>query len=249
VGPHAVRGGQKVHVNDTLFSATIFQNPVSIREHVRDVLLFFRVMVGDLLPEEFLGMSVADKSLTLRAFTATFGADFNAQGITKEKTRLSSPNLKLLRDNANPQGCQPYSLTPISITHDDILVVDRGDCSFVEKLRFASKAGAAGVIVISDEDDPMNASKDPAEEVDDLADSGLVVLTSSSGKALMNLMEIAHKEQTFVAVAVEQEVVVEVQQPPESARTPVKEEELPAEGEMKYIYLGGKPIMNMIILV
>jgi len=190
-------------------------------------------------------MPEADKSVTLRAFTSLFGADFNNP---KRKTRLSSPNLKLVQDASNPFGCQAYSSSSV-IRVDNVLVVDRGGCTFVEKLRHASKAGAAGVIVISDTDEFMNPSTDHDEPADDLADSGLVVITQSGGKALMSLVELARKQDTFVTLAVEPELMVEVQSSEASSHIPTDIEPDTLDGKLRYIYLGGKPILNMIILI
>jgi mannosidase alpha-like ER degradation enhancer 1 len=130
-----------------------------------------------------------------------------------------------------------------------MILVDRGDCTFVEKLRYVSKAGAAGAIVISDTDEPMNPSSGSSESIGDLASSGLVVLTQSSGRVLMEFVEQAQRQETFVTVSIEPELAGEVQKQYETSLSPEEKEEGHLKTEMRYIYLAGKPILNMIILV
>lgn len=157
----------------------------------------------------------------------------------KHKGRQEASLKKLIVPEANLLGCQPYSRDAFTI--EDIVVLDRGGCTFVEKLHFVSRAGAAGVIVVSDNDEPLNPSYDPTEEVDDLEEYGLVVVTHESGKALRSLLGMARQQGGFVTMEVEPE--------PAGDMLPVPERKNGDESNTRFILLGGKPILNMLILV
>jgi mannosidase alpha-like ER degradation enhancer 1 len=243
VGPHAVRAGQKVHVTDSLFALSLWQTHPH-QDRVRDIQILFQLAENGALPESLSGIPETSRTLTLRAFTALFGVDFNGQDVNLRQQTGQMPwqSLKLMRPSTNTLGCNSYH--PSSISSGVMIVVDRGDCTFVEKLRYASNAGASGAIVISDNDEALNPSFDSEEHVDDLADSGLVVLTRTSGRALLEFMELAQRQNTFVTMEMEPEPGfvegVQQQAAPSMDNTP--------NGEIRYIFLGGKPILNMVIL-
>jgi mannosidase alpha-like ER degradation enhancer 1 len=68
---------------------------------------------------------------------------------------------------------------------DEALLVDRGECTFLEKLLNAKEAGASGVIVINDDDARVSPSIDDEEreEVGDAVDDvALVILTKTAGR-------------------------------------------------------------------
>ena len=63
-----------------------------------------------------------------------------------------------------------------------VVVTERGNCTFVEKLELAARAGAARVIVVNQDDEPLNPSSDPdeldrVEEDMSLDEYALVVVT------------------------------------------------------------------------
>jgi len=128
--------------------------------------------------------------MRLTAYTAFFGADLSAH-VTEPPDvppRITQgEGLPLFRDHSNRNGCSPYK----HAYPDSILVVERGDCTFLDKVIQARDAGAAGVIVISDEDLAINptANADEVNATGKLDDVGLLLVPKTPGKVLLELME------------------------------------------------------------
>jgi len=97
-----------------------------------------------------------------------------------------------LADGGNQQGCQPYSFLPAyakrdALTEDRRLVVllRRGDCTFLQKAQLAAQAGAKGVLVTNTEETAFTPTTDESEEEE--AQGGLVSLIlvgNSSGSVV-----------------------------------------------------------------
>ena len=105
--------------------------------------------------DEYTSMSVVllssslSKQLTYVAGPAQFGVQLRSNYGVFGRLLLANP----------VDGCSPFKL-PGNLSHiyDRILVVKRGNCMFIEKVRFAEKAGALGVIVIDNADDSSHTT-------------------------------------------------------------------------------------------
>ena len=131
-----------------------------------------------------------DLGLRLTAFTALFGADLTARAMEsddKPPRMARKGGLPLFRKSGNLKGCLPYE----HVYPDSVLVVERGDCTFLEKLLEARHAGAAGILVIGNDETVINPTADAqeAEEAGDISDVGLLLLTKTAGSVLLHLME------------------------------------------------------------
>mmetsp|Transcript_41014 Transcript_41014/g.73787 ORF Transcript_41014/g.73787 Transcript_41014/m.73787 type:complete len:527 (+) Transcript_41014:89-1669(+) len=67
----------------------------------------------------------------------------------------------------DPVGCSPYQMDPVPASkRSPLVLVRRGNCTFVEKALKAQKAGAAGLLVMFDSDKvfPMSGANDTSQE-------------------------------------------------------------------------------------
>jgi len=127
--------------------------------------------------------------VTLPANTAFFGGDPSLLNPDHEPIRFGCQDgARLVQDRANQYGCQPYGRT----YPDEVLLVDRGECTFLKKLLNAKGAGASGVVVINDDDTRVSPSINEEERgqvgdaVDDVA---LVILTKTAGMAVIDMIK------------------------------------------------------------
>ncbi|RXK37277.1 hypothetical protein M231_05419 [Tremella mesenterica] len=136
IGPHRIRPGQKVYISDPTIShhVPIPQTPLPSHLPV-ELVLRFSTYLNSATPGE-------TNNVFLHAIgsTATFGRAFSSN--TYGWGFISGP-VPLIRPIENSQGCLPFDETYMGI-----LLLDRGECSFISKLLHATRAGAAGVIVV-----------------------------------------------------------------------------------------------------
>ncbi len=183
-----------VYINDSsLFTSPAHDfNPIVPRGS-RDPDVQLRLFFDGLDPMlgiQLANMDSGNMDVRLTGYTAFFGADLSAHfGEPPEKLPriMRGEGLPLFRDRDNQKGCSPYK----HAYPDSILIVKRGDCNFLDKLVQARDAGAAGVIVISNEDLAINptANADEVEAAGNLDDVGLLLVPKSPGGVLLELME------------------------------------------------------------
>jgi len=190
VGPHFVRAGQLVFVDDQRLIGTS-DTPVTAPNRVPVINLQFSIKDIDPMFQVQAGATEGSVEATLLANTALFGADPSLPGSDREQTRfVHRDGVRLVQDPSNQYGCDPYER---SFLHE-VLLVDRGECTFLKKLLTAKDAGASGVIVINSDDTRVTPSIDDDEraEVGNLADDVvLVVLTKTAGKTVTDMISRA----------------------------------------------------------
>ncbi|KAG9092639.1 alpha mannosidase-like protein [Ceratobasidium sp. UAMH 11750] len=174
--------------------------------------------------------------LDLFATTSLFGADPEADS-GPAAFRVGFTSLRVVATNIdNPDGCNSHAGREEVL--GAILVVNRGTCTFMEKLQRAKEAGAAGVIVISDNDSFINPSIDETEQESadaELADVALVVVTKTEGHKLSKMVEYAKNKAT--------DLMVEVM------RQPLLEDEIEKEEKPRLLYINGKALLNTVIML
>lgn len=237
VGPHSVRSGQLVYVDDrevVLGPVDDTKDDTQFHQRQAVVNLRFNVKKGPMIevsPDINFPLEA-----TLTAFTSLFGGDPTTS--TTETMRFTHhAGSRILFDKANHQGCLPYTKN----FTDEVLVVHRGDCTFLEKLQRAKEAGALGVVVFSDGDSGLNPSIDQSEvEVvgDSLNDVALVVLPQTSAKVLMTMMDNAD------ALGLGQIIVTVESQPP-----PPRSTEKNVIDDKRVLFLNGHPLTNTRLMV
>ena len=192
-----------------------------------------------------LNNQVIDLSLT--AFSAQFGADLShaVTHATGESPRIrSSEGVVVRRDPKNLRGCNSYKKT----YPGSVLLVHRGDCTFLEKLVKARDSLAAGVIVISNEDTPINpsASREELALVGDLSDVGLLLLTNSVGKAFENVL-IASEELYSGEISLILERTQDGGSVEDTGDTPVDKKDV--KDLNRNLYINGHPLINTRLLI
>lgn len=273
VGHYHVRPGHIVYINDSSIFVTPAEDPsLATPRGTRDPDVQLRVFF-DIVDPTFgfqLGnMDGIDIGFRATAYTASFGADLSARVAEppdKSPRMTQGEGLPLFRELSNQKGCSPYKHS----YPDSILVVERGDCTFLDKLLEAQNAGAAGVIVISNEDLPINptAGSDEVIAAGDLSDVGLLLLPKTTGRVLTELMETIEKVGTGqVMVAIHRDPLATADSASKGApkkdqkREPEKDQEdrnrSGKTGEEtsqdtnnpRILYINGHPLLNTRLLV
>ena len=130
--------------------------------------------------------------------TATFGRDFGSTHV--EGWRLGGPTVQLVPvSRTNRYGCEPYT----DRYDHSVLLVERGRCTFSEKLLHAVRAGAEGVIVHDTLggdvfDYPQKTFSQnlirpdgadlPPRDMAAISDTGLIFVTGLIGEQLRKVM-------------------------------------------------------------
>ncbi|KZT24443.1 glycoside hydrolase family 47 protein [Neolentinus lepideus HHB14362 ss-1] len=246
LGPHAVRSGQLVYINDSelILAAVDGVGPVDSdtgrRRRSADVQLrFFTDAVDPTLVGQLAMSELIDEAI-ITAYTALFGADPIVPFENGRPIRFGhGDGVRVVQDVTNPLGCHSYTRK----YEDDALLVHRGECTFLEKLLNAQAAGASGVIVINDEDLPLNPSADQ-HEIDatggSIEEVAIVVLKQSAGQRILDTLEHINMHRLgHLMVAVDPEgrsVPVESQRQEKVLRL--------QDDTTRVLYLNGRPLLN-----
>ncbi|KAF8591445.1 glycoside hydrolase family 47 protein [Ramaria rubella] len=207
IGPFAVRTGQKVYVNDSALNFGLNSNNELHRDP--EIRLRFRLDAKDIILPLESGLEAMGQEVTVTAFTSLFAGD-PAIGLTNpqghQTLRFSDMNpLQVLRpESSNGQGCSIYAEG--SVHQDAVLLVERGECTFLQKLLMGKAAGAAGVIVASDTENPINPTAESSEleyATSDLSSVALVILSRSTARTVSDLLDSAYSHGVAVLMSVE----------------------------------------------
>lgn len=225
VGSHTVHSGQVVYINDSsLFTKE--SDPQDTQMHTDVPIRLYTNTIS------------SDDSHVLIGHTALFGGDLFAH-IQPARSPLRfahADGLPIYRDLGNAQGCEPYERQ----YPDSTIIVERGTCTFLEKLLHAREASAAGVLIISDDDFAVNPTANPDElkAAGDLSDVVLVLLPKQAGHALIEMMDRAEPGSIQVMMAVEY-----------TSQTSPHDHIPPNEDPSRILHINGYPLINTKILV
>jgi len=115
--------------------------------------------------------STFSTEFAVMAYTSVFGGDpavpADSPGYRSPLRFIHREAVPVRRPRYNHDGCNAYE----ERFDDDVVFVKRGGCTFLEKLVLARDAGAAGVIVLNNDDVRINPSA--SEEEEDAAGSAL----------------------------------------------------------------------------
>ena len=188
VGPHSVRTGQLVFVDDQKLVGSA-NPPETAPKRVSVINLQFFVSDVDPRFQVQTGITGGPLEVTLSANTALFGGDPSLLTPDHKLMRFGHQDgVRLVQDHSNQFGCHPYERS----YGGEALVVDRGECTFLKKLLNAKEAGASGVIVIGDSDTRVSPSIDDDERVevgDTVDDVALVLLAKTAGKTVTDMIK------------------------------------------------------------
>ena len=138
-----MRTGQEVIVTDPkmkIYLPVASSTPEPEGHTIPEVLLRFSSVIG------------GKKEAILHAIgaTATFGRDLSkAPFASPDGWTIGGGSIPLLRPpKGQSTGCKPIGLPKAKTDGPFVLLIDRGDCTFVQKMIYAQQAGATGVIVV-----------------------------------------------------------------------------------------------------
>ncbi|VDB97534.1 unnamed protein product [Peniophora sp. CBMAI 1063] len=207
LGPYTVRTGQVVYLNDSrLAGALETRQPaenrhpdVRVRFHLDDptfdpALFPWDEYGRDAANLETLFVAEAEagsRFVDVVAQTALFGGD-PTRVQSASQLRASKPSGVIVsREEGNELGCVPFARAYTGT--DVVLLLRRGQCTFLEKLRHAKEAGAAGIVVLSDEENKIQPSIDPSESAlaGSLDDVVALVLRASEGTRISAMLDAA----------------------------------------------------------
>jgi len=156
---------------------------------------------------------------------------------------------RLVQDHSNPYGCETYE----QLYPDEVLLVNRGECTFLKKLLTAKEAGASGVIVVNDDDARVSPSinEEEREEVGDAVDDvALVVLAKTAGEAVMDMIKrTQHLGVGQVIFMVDPDSrQVGMKKPPRNYKSSNDMDKLKDDFQ-KVLYLNGHALVNTRLVV
>lgn len=216
----------------------------------RDVPLRFTINAPPTLQVQPAASEPID--VVVVSFAASFGGDAFFQS---KFTSGIGPGIgsQVVSIASNAIGCQIYSSQETELAKDSVLLVRRGSCTFIEKLAFAKRAGARGVVVISDSDTPINPSADSEEleqfAADNIDDAVLVLVTKSDGEKVERLIAASKSQENA-------NVVLMVEPEGQTGKTVAADStenggvhNRQSVPENRVLYLNGHPLLNTRLLV
>lgn len=129
-----------------------------------------------------LNFMTSETSLTARGAKAGFGP-----AVDTAPPDLFPMALFDITATDNAQACSTIK-APRDQLGNYALIAKRGSCTFVNKMRNAAQAGAAAIIVLSEEEDVLVPSADPVELVGIPKPIPLVLLPRSEGNKLLSAL-------------------------------------------------------------
>ncbi|KAG9128167.1 alpha mannosidase-like protein [Ceratobasidium sp. 392] len=220
LGHHRVLSGQRVFISDP----ALLEIPGFAKSDKKQP--------RKLAVQLHLKNPATSEELYLFATTALFGAD-PEEDSGPAAFRVGFTSLPVVATSTeNLDGCSSHAGR--QEVPGAVLVVNRGSCTFMEKLQRAKEVGAAGVIVVSDNDGFMNPSVDGEEQEHadaELADVALVAITRTEGHKLFKMLKSVEGKATNLMVEVERQPLLE--------NEIAKEEEKP-----RLLYINGKALLN-----
>jgi mannosidase alpha-like ER degradation enhancer 1 len=216
--------------------------------HHRDAEIRVRIFSSDTNPTLKAQNNNEVIDLSLLAYSAQFGADLShaVTHSTNESPRIRSrEGVVIRRDPENLRGCSSYKKSYA----DSVLLVHRGACTFLEKLVKARDALAAGVIIISSVDTPINpsASREELALVGDLSDVGLLLITNTVGKAFENVLVVSEKLYPG-GLTLALDHTQDGESVEDTGDTPLdKKEEV--KDPNRNLYINGHPLINTRLLI
>ncbi|KAI9063357.1 glycoside hydrolase family 47 protein [Trametes sanguinea] len=263
LGPYAVKTGQKIYFNDS----QLILSPVDGSERAGATarkprmpeveLRLYLDYVDPLLQLQGLGMHDVITETVVVASTAMFGGDPTIpRGPEADNPPLRfghGDGVRVVRFTDNPLGCSPYT----EKLDGEAIVVARGECTFLEKLAHAQKAGASGVVVLGNEEQHINPSADAQElaaagpEIDEVA---IVVLRRGDAQLVSDMLDAAERYGLGAVKLVVEPWIdgpAEADKPANDAHQGEKEKSHGEKVEVapRVLYLNNHPLLNTRLIV
>ena len=206
--------------------------------------------VDPMLQMQGLGMQDVITETNVVASTAFFGGDPSiAPHSSTDPPALRfghGEGVRVVRFSDNPLGCAPYSEV---LLDNEAIAVHRGDCTFLEKLVYAKRAGASGVVVLGNEDNHINPSAGQEEleaAGENLDNVAIVVLRRTDAELVAEMLDSAELH----GLGAVKLVVEPFGGPAETERTTQGEQNATQGKEApRVLYLNNHPLLNTRLLV
>ena len=259
MGPYSVKTGQIVYVNDSYLllapldgKGDIDGDGVGKKRRANDVELriYFDLLSS---PDAIfqLQQDVPSEAF-IAGYIGMFGADPTASGSDGKPIRFGhGEGILLIGYSSNPFGCEPYKQKFTC----EALFVYRGDCTFLEKLIFAQRAGASGVVVLGDEEQHINPSAEKGEldaAGPQLNEVAVVVLRKSDADLVTQMLDAAERLGLgTVKLIVEPSGGLAEQHGENDGERAQKEgqKKVSEEEPIRVLYLNNHPLLNTRLLV
>ncbi|KAK7049598.1 hypothetical protein VNI00_005629 [Paramarasmius palmivorus] len=249
LGHYAVRPGHTVYINDTaLILGPATQELENIPRSLDVQLHFYLDIVDPLFAVIHPTDEVETQEIIATAYTSFFGGDISSVDTELGKPLRFSGEVPVYRDDSNSYGCSPYNKS----FQDGVIIVHRGECTFLEKLVNARDAGAAGVLVVSDSDHAINptAGADELEAVGDISDVIIAILPHTAGQLMEELFNAAHDRGLGqLMVTIERERQPATTDTGETQEDQNRSNQQEQKGNGRILYLNGHPLQNTRLLV
>ncbi|KAI0649989.1 alpha-mannosidase [Trametes meyenii] len=257
LGPYAVKTGQKIYFNDSSLvlapvGGTPAQGATAPGPRVPEVeLRLYLDYVDPLLQLNGPGLHDVVTETVVVAATAMFAGDpvAPADGATLRFGR--GEGVRVVRFPDNPLGCAPYTKT----LDGAAVVVSRGDCTFLEKLVLAQKAGGSGVLVLGDEEIHINPSAGAQElaaagpEINEVA---IVVLRRQDAEFVENMLDAVEQHglgEVKLVLEPWDDGPAKPNKPSETVKEADKARGRTLEDVQRVLYLNNHPLLNTRLLV
>ncbi|KAI0751326.1 alpha-mannosidase [Daedaleopsis nitida] len=257
LGPHAVKTGQKIYFNDSrlvLGPAESGGKPAKRNSEVN--LRLYLDYVDPMLQLQGPGSHDVVTETTVVAATALFGGDPTATTSSGHPALRfgHGEGVRVVRVPSNPLGCVPYSET---FPDNEAVAVQRGECTFLEKLVLAQQAGASGVVVLGDEEQHINPSAEKAEldEAEPQINNAAIVVLRIADAALVTQMLDAAEVHGLGTVRLSVEpwhdgpAGAENQPPSSDVNKNEQARKSAAKDPTRVLYLNNHPLLNTRLLV
>ena len=196
------------------------------------------------------GMQDVITETTVVAATALFAGDPTADPPLRFG-HGHGDGVRVVRFPDNPLGCTAYNEV---LFDNEAIVVNRGDCTFLEKLIFAQRAGASGVVVLGDEEQHINPSAEKGEldaAGPQLNEVAVVVLRKSDADMVTQMLDAAERLGlgTVKLVVEPSGGLAEHHGEKDERAQKESQKKLPEEEPIRVLYLNNHPLLNTRLLV
>ncbi|PPQ64702.1 hypothetical protein CVT24_008329 [Panaeolus cyanescens] len=254
LGHYSIRPGQLVYINDSSIFASSDDGHIAQETlHRRDPEVHMNVFTENFeLPSHLQIDAFTEKGIDVSVvgYSAQFGADLSSSyHDSKSPIPLirSEEGVAVHLDLENPFGCSPFKKE----YPNRLLLIHRGQCTFLEKLLQARAASAEGIIIISDDDLAINptASKAEIEAAGDLSQLSVILLPKTTGTTFQDLLTASSKLDG-VTIKVSVPLPEHSAYSDDSTQKPNDEDqEEKGKDPNRILYINGHPLINTRLLI
>ncbi|KZV75403.1 glycoside hydrolase family 47 protein [Peniophora sp. CONT] len=259
LGPYTVRTGQTVYLNDSRLAGMlgtrqpVENRPPDVRARfyvdglaVDPILFSLDEYMRDVTNLQTLFSAETETEspyVDVVAQTALFGGDPTRLHSASQLQASIPSGVVVIREQGNDLGCIPFAGAYTDV--GAVLVLRRGQCTFLEKLRHAKEAGAAGIVVLSDEEGKIQPSIDPSEHTlaGALNDVVALVLRASEGARITAMLDAVEQSGGRIVMVLDPDGEEDESG---GVEIMIEDDGIPAH---RVLHINGHPLLNTQLLV